>query len=108
MYALGRTVRFGFVVVLGSVISVGLRFPGTKCPARPADERGRGTTSWFGVRCRLPGPWRPSWRANGRLPHGSRATFTRAGVPRGSHRPALALGPCPALLLSVVAVRARV
>ncbi len=49
----------------------------------------------------------PSRRAIGRHPHGSRATFTPA-VPRGSHRPTLAWWPVPALLLSVVAVRAGV
>ena len=69
-----RRGRFGHSIVL--------RLLETTSPARPADERGRGTTSWFDVRCRLPGPWRPSWRAIGRLPHGSRATFTSGGPAR--------------------------
>ena len=70
--------------------------PEIKRPARPADERGRGTTCWFGVRA---GPLiaagrvrRPRRRAIGRRPHGSRVTFTPP-CPRGSHRPALAPWP---------------
>src|SRR4051794_36304319 len=47
-----------------------------KYPARPADERGRGTTCWFAIRgaplIAGAGFRSPLWRAIGRQPHGSR------------------------------------
>ena len=91
---LGR-LRFGGIGHLG---------PGIERPARPADERGRGTTSWFEVRCRPlitdAGSGPPRRRAIGRRPHGSRVTSrlrarTAHTVPRSLR------GRWRALLLSV-------
>ena len=81
----------------------------TERPARPADERGRGTTCWFGRR-RGPliaarGLRRPSRRAIGRQPHGSRATFT-PGSARAARTVPRSLRALPALLLPVTAVKA--
>ena len=87
------------VVLVVVVVGFGHRHraPGDiERPARPADERGRGTTCWFGVRggplIAAAGLRLPRRRAIGRRPHGSRATFTPV-CPRGSHRPALAPWP---------------
>ena len=57
-------------------------------------RRGRSVIATAGLR-------RPLDALSGVSRHGSRATFTPA-VPRGSHHPALAPGPVPTLLLSVV------
>src|SRR5439155_15673442 len=68
--------RYAFVSSL--VVVFVIRPLDIKYPARPADERGRGTTCWFAFRgaplIAATGIRIASWRAIGRRPHGSRAT----------------------------------
>ena len=68
-----------------------------KRPARPADERGRGTTCWFRAGCRVAHRGGVSGRALGALSGAIRTARERPSfrlVQRGSHRPALAWCRC--------------
>ena len=84
---------------------------GNRTARSSSGRTGRGTTCWFGVgsgrSSRLGLAPTPSRRAIGRLPHGSRATFTSV-VPARLAPSRARSGAVPSLLFSVIAVRAGV